>query len=53
MRKTLAKLIRCKILDSHDWKAVRIDGEQAWDCRLCGERYSGQTPPRASPTAGP
>jgi hypothetical protein len=52
VRTTLAKITRCKLLNSHDWKPIRVDGEQAWECRLCGERYSGPQPPKASPPYG-
>jgi hypothetical protein len=45
VRKMLAKFFRCKLVATHDWRALRIDGEQAWECRICGERYAGTQPP--------
>jgi len=53
VRKTLARIIRCKLLGSHDWKPIRVDGEQAWECRLCGEVYAGETTPKARVPVGP
>jgi hypothetical protein len=50
VRKTLAKVFRCKLINSHDWRPVRIDGEQAWECRRCGELYGGAEPPKYVPT---
>jgi hypothetical protein len=52
VRKTLAKVFRCKLVNVHDWRPLRIDGELAWECRICGERYRGPEPPKYVPTGG-
>jgi hypothetical protein len=38
VRKTLAKIIRCKIVRTHAWHPARIEGQDARVCRLCGKR---------------
>jgi hypothetical protein len=48
--KTFAKLFRCKLLNVHDWRPLRIAGEKAWECRNCGELYGGAEPPKYVPT---